>query len=80
LRIKLICSGSTTLDAAFPSSRYGFGITVIFNLIFDLAGGDIDDQLAELDRVAGSLETLGRHPAIMARRETIANPACGLLH
>jgi hypothetical protein len=50
-------------------------VSGILDSILDLAGGDIDDQLAELDRVAGAFEALGSHALNMARWPVSANPA-----
>src|SRR5205085_2181690 len=52
---------------ALLSERYGVLIAAIVLSILDLAGGDIDDQLAELHRVAGAFEATssqGRYPRI----------------
>jgi hypothetical protein len=51
------------LSASFPpfsASADAFGGGVIFRFL-DLPGGDIDNQLSELDRVARALETLRCH-------------------
>jgi hypothetical protein len=45
-------SGLAALQTAAPSEFYGCRIFAIILTVLDLTGGDIDDQLAELDRVA----------------------------
>src|ERR1044071_1109284 len=50
-------------------------VATIFGSVLDLACGDIDDQLPELDRVAWAGETLGCHALNMARSPASANPA-----
>jgi hypothetical protein len=56
LRIKLNCAGCAALDATLPAPLYGGIVFAIILPILDLPGSDIDDQLAELDRVARALE------------------------
>ena len=41
--------------AAYMSAYYSLLVAVILDLILHLAGGDIDDQLAELHRVAAGV-------------------------
>jgi hypothetical protein len=50
-----------TLDTDFAPALYGFGVLAIINAILGLAGGDIYDQLTELDRIARAFETPLRH-------------------
>lgn len=72
-------TGAKPLYPAPPSEFDGGGVSSVLLLILDLAGGNINDQFAELDRVAWAFETLGRHSAIMARTALIRNPARNLL-
>jgi hypothetical protein len=74
LRIKLICSRNATLDATLAASRHSLGIASVVFSILDLAGGDIDDQLAELYRVARAFEALGCHASNMASSGAMGNP------
>lgn len=61
----LLTENSGTCRAAFASSELatfdGSWVTIILNSVFDLPCSDIDDQLAELDRVARALEALRCH-------------------
>jgi hypothetical protein len=61
LRIKLSCAGNPALDATLSATLYGGVVFAIILPILDLSGSDIDDQLAELDRIARSLQTTGCH-------------------
>src|SRR5258708_22284937 len=72
LRAKTISSSNSTPQSALPAARTRLRF---FGPILDLAGGDIDDHLAELDRVARTFEALGCHASNMARCRASANPA-----
>jgi hypothetical protein len=52
----------------------GGGFFPIGLAVFDLAGGDIDDQLPELDRVARTLQAVRTHVGNMACLLATANP------
>jgi hypothetical protein len=56
----------TALETAAPPKLDGGSVLSIVLAIVDLARRDIDDELAELDRVAWSRETFGRHDPSMA--------------
>jgi hypothetical protein len=74
LRIKLSCASSAALDATLPAPLYSGGAFAIILPILDLPRGNIDDQLAELDRVARAFETAGCHVGNMAWQAPIGNP------
>jgi hypothetical protein len=64
----------SAFQAASTLQRDSSAISLILNLILDLAGGDIDDQLAKLDRVARAFEALSHgssrsRMAMMAARK-----------
>jgi hypothetical protein len=55
------CPRSATPQSSKPTKLRSYRIFVVLNSILDLSGRDIDDQLAELDRVARALETTSCH-------------------
>jgi hypothetical protein len=67
-------TGSSSLPAL--ATKFGsVRIAIIFDSVLDLPGGDIDDQLTELNRVARALESTGCHVGNMAWRAPTGNPA-----
>jgi hypothetical protein len=54
-------SGFTALQTAAPPQLDGGRIFINSDPILNLPRSDIDDQFAELDRVAWTLETTGCH-------------------
>jgi hypothetical protein len=75
LRSKAFRAGRATFQTATPPAFDGFGVFAVIFPILDLAGGDIDDQLAELHRVARAFEALGCHGLNMASSRAFGNPA-----
>ncbi len=54
-------SSRSALLAPEASQLDGGRMFSVLDVVLDLPGGDIDDQLPELDRVARTLETTGCH-------------------
>jgi len=67
LRRHSLGTGLAALQAALTSGVDARRIFTVLDSILDLAGCDIDDQLAERDRVARAFEALGCHTVNMAR-------------
>jgi hypothetical protein len=75
LRIKLSCAGWAALDSTLPSTLNRRLVFIVYLLILDLTGGDIDDQLPELDRVARAFETLRCHAGKYGMLRDIRKPS-----
>jgi hypothetical protein len=74
LRRQRASSGNATLVAASLPALDSCGVPIIVFSIFDLARGDIDDQLRKLSWVARALGTAFGHADNMAWREATRNP------
>jgi hypothetical protein len=58
---ELLGASFATLQAADPAEGGCGGVLPVVHLIDNLAGCDIDNELAELERVAGAGETMDCH-------------------
>jgi hypothetical protein len=64
-----VSSRFAALLATFASKLDGSGVPLVLDAIFGLSGGDVSDQLAQLNRVAWALEPLRCHAPIIAKTE-----------